>query len=74
MLFLGVLVFLCTACFVLSDGRLRLVSEHIRPYHPSFLYAYLALLLQGGIVQVRRKQLVLWNSTYSYVLRTLTTK
>ncbi len=50
---MGVLVFVVTASCVLSDSRVSLVSDAIRPYHPSMLYAYLALILQGGVVQVR---------------------
>ena len=53
-LFMGVVVFLATCWYVLWDGRLRLVAgDSLRPYHPSMLYAYLALTLQGGVVQVR---------------------
>ncbi len=51
---MGVVVFLATCWYVLWDGRLRLVAgDSLRPYHPSMLYAYLALTLQGGVVQVR---------------------
>ena len=53
---MGVVVFLVTACYVLSDERMRLVSDSLRPYHPSMLYAYLALIIQGGVVQVIDRQ------------------
>ncbi len=53
---MGVVVFLATCWYVLWDGRLRLVAgDSLRPYHPSMLYAYLALTLQGGVVQVGKK-------------------
>ena len=56
MLFMGVVVFLATCWYVLWDGRLRLVAgDSLRPYHPSMLYAYLALTLQGGVVQVGKE-------------------
>ena len=50
-LFLSVVVFVCTAAWVFSDRR-RLLLPSIRLYHPSFLYAYVALIMQGGVVQV----------------------
>jgi hypothetical protein len=46
-----VLVFCCAAFYILSDGRRQLVSS-VQLYHPSFLYAYVAILVQGGVVQV----------------------
>lgn len=52
-LFLSVVVFLCAASYVLSDNRRQLITS-VKLYQPSFLYAYLALLMQGGVVQVRR--------------------
>ena len=53
-LFLSVAVFLVTSSYFLSDSR-RLLITSIRLYQPSFLYAYAALLMQGGVVQVRQK-------------------
>ena len=50
-LFVSVLVFCATAFWVLSDNRRRLIQS-VRLYQPSFLYAYLALLMQGGVIQV----------------------
>lgn len=50
-LFLSVLVFCCAATYILTDSRRQLVTS-VRLYHPSFLYAYVALLLQGGVIQV----------------------
>ena len=50
-LFVSVLVFSATASWILSDNRRRLIQS-VRLYQPSFLYAYLALLMQGGVIQV----------------------
>ena len=54
-LFLSVFVFVSTAAWVFSDRR-RLLIPSVRLYHPSFLYAYLALTLQGGVVQVIQRK------------------
>ena len=51
-LFVSVVVFVATAAYVFSDSR-SLLFPSIKLYQPSFLYAYTALLMQGGVVQVR---------------------
>ena len=51
-LFLSVLVFLATSSYVFSDDRRHLISS-VKLYQPSFIYAYLALFMQAGVVQVR---------------------
>lgn len=48
-LLLGVVVFAVTAGSVLSDPRSRFVP--VPMYHPTFIYAYLALVAQGGLLQ-----------------------
>lgn len=48
-LLLGVVVFAVTAGSVLSDTRSRFVP--VPMYHPTFIYAYLALVAQGGLLQ-----------------------
>ena len=50
-LFLSVVLFTVTAIFILTDNRRHLVSS-IQLYHPSFLYAYIAIPTQAGVVQV----------------------
>ncbi len=55
MLFASVFVFSCAGFYILNDGRRNLVST-VQLYHPSFLYAYLAILVQSGIVQVNARQ------------------
>ena len=52
-LFASVLVFTVTSLWILSDKRRQLITA-IRLYHPSFLYAYLALPIQSGVVQVSK--------------------
>lgn len=37
--------------FILSDNRRQLVNS-VQLYQPSFLYAYLAIFMQGGVIQV----------------------
>ena len=54
-LFASVFVFSCAGFYILNDGRRNLVST-VQLYHPSFLYAYLAILVQSGIVQVNARQ------------------
>lgn len=39
------------ASLILSDNRRQLVTS-VQLYQPSFLYAYLAIFLQGGVIQV----------------------
>ena len=51
-LFLSVVLFTVTAIFILTDNRRHLISA-IQLYHPSFLYAYIAIPAQAGVVQVR---------------------
>lgn len=48
-LLVGVIVFVVTAAVLLSDIRFRFVSVAL--YHPTFLYAYLALVTQSGVLQ-----------------------
>lgn len=50
-LFLSVLVFLVTSTYFFSDNR-RMLFTSVRFYQPSFLYAYVALIMQGGVIQV----------------------
>ena len=52
-LFASVLVFTVTSLWILSDKRRQLITA-IRLYHPSFLYAYIALPIQSGVVQVSK--------------------
>lgn len=49
-LFVSVMVFLGTSLYVVTDNRRQLISS-VRLYQPSFLYAYLALFMQSGVVQ-----------------------
>lgn len=48
-LLLGVMVFAVTAGSVLGNIRSRFVP--VPMYHPTFIYAYLALVAQGGLLQ-----------------------
>ncbi|XP_013783892.2 tetraspanin-14-like [Limulus polyphemus] len=50
-LFLSVLIFVSLAAWTFTDYRMTLFPT-ISLYHPTFVYAYLALILQGGILQV----------------------
>ncbi|XP_076361782.1 tetraspanin-9-like [Tachypleus tridentatus] len=50
-LFLSVLIFVSLAAWTFTDYRMTLFPT-ISLYHPTFVYAYLALILQGGIIQV----------------------
>ena len=36
---------------ILSDNRRQLVNS-VQLYQPSFLYAYVAIFMQGGVIQV----------------------
>eukprot|EP00095_Tigriopus_kingsejongensis_P010144 maker-scaffold1067_size65077-snap-gene-0.7 protein:Tk10144 transcript:maker-scaffold1067_size65077-snap-gene-0.7-mRNA-1 annotation:"PREDICTED: uncharacterized protein LOC100569714" len=49
-LLFSVMVFLGTAFYVIADSRRQLISS-VQLYQPSFLYAYLALFMQSGVVQ-----------------------
>ncbi|CAM1319543.1 Uncharacterised protein g7242 [Pycnogonum litorale] len=49
-LLLSVIVFISTTIWILSDPKISLVPG-VRLYHPSFIYAYIALFVQGGILQ-----------------------
>ena len=53
-LFLSVALFTITAICILTDKRRQLISS-IQLYHPSFLYAYIAIPTQAGVVQVSLK-------------------
>ena len=55
-LFVSVLSFCVAGSIILSDNRRQLVNS-VQLYQPSFLYAYLAIFLQGGVIQVRNY----WN-------------
>lgn len=64
-LFLGTLIYLVAFLTVISDTKL-IFFRNIRLYQPSFVYCYLAILVQGGILQVRPPLLAKWpraNST-----------
>jgi len=50
-LFVSVLSFCVAGSIILSDNRRQLVTS-VQLYQPSFLYAYLAIFLQGGVIQV----------------------
>lgn len=50
-LLVAVLFFVAVGSYVFSDARMTLITS-IRYYHPTFLYAYVAIVLQGGVVQV----------------------
>ena len=52
-LFVSVLSFCVAGSIILSDNRRQLVNS-VQLYQPSFLYAYLAIFLQGGVIQVRK--------------------
>ncbi|XP_076325967.1 tetraspanin-9-like [Tachypleus tridentatus] len=49
-LFLSVVIFVSLAAWTFSDYRMSFFPT-IRLHHPTFIYAYLALILQGGILQ-----------------------
>ncbi|KAF0287566.1 Tetraspanin-1 [Amphibalanus amphitrite] len=50
-LLVSVLLFVAVGSSIFSDARMSLVSG-VRYYQPTFLYAYAATVLQGGVVQV----------------------
>lgn len=50
-LFIGTFIYVVAFITVITDSRLSLFPN-IRLYHPSFIYAYLAIIIQGGLVQV----------------------
>lgn len=50
-LFAATLFFLITFAWLAADSRLPLFPS-IKMYHPTIIYAMLALLVQAGIVQV----------------------
>lgn len=54
-LFLGTLVYTIAFLSVISDERLNFFPN-IRLYQPSFIYSYCAILVQGGLLQVRPDQ------------------
>lgn len=54
-LLLGSLVFLVGYIWILTDFRMSLFSS-VRLYYPSLLYGFVAIILQGGIVQVSLRQ------------------
>ncbi|XP_075680601.1 uncharacterized protein LOC113791597 [Dermatophagoides pteronyssinus] len=49
-LFIGTFIYVVAFITVITDSRLSLFPN-IRLYHPSFIYAYLAIIIQGGLVQ-----------------------
>ena len=49
-LFCAVIIFLFFAAFIVADPKMALV-QGFQFYHPTLLYAYAALLLQGGVLQ-----------------------
>lgn len=51
-LFISILAFCAAGCLILSDNRRQLLHS-VQLYQPSFLYAYLAIFMQGGVIQVR---------------------
>jgi hypothetical protein len=53
-LFISVVAFALAFVTVLSDHRRSLVPA-ARLYHPSFVYAFFAIPLQAGVVQVRSR-------------------
>lgn len=50
-LLISVLLFVAVGSYVFGDARMSLVTS-VRYYHPTFLYAYAATVLQGGVIQV----------------------
>lgn len=52
-LFTSTLVFIILSLWIASDFHLSLFPS-VTFYQPSFIYAYMALTLQSGILQVRR--------------------
>ena len=52
MLFISILAFCAAGSLILSDNRRQLLHS-VQLYQPSFLYAYLAIFMQGGVIQVR---------------------
>ena len=51
-LFISILAFCAAGSLILSDNRRQLLHS-VQLYQPSFLYAYLAIFMQGGVIQVR---------------------
>ena len=50
-LFISILAFCAAGSLILSDNRRQLLNS-VQLYQPSFLYAYLAIFIQGGVIQV----------------------
>ena len=52
-LFVGTLIYFVAFLTVITDSRLNFFNNFIRLHEPSLIYSYCAILIQGGLLQVK---------------------